>query len=652
MNSSERPGQIITFYSYKWGTGRTMSLANLACLLAQQGDGDRSVLAIDWDLEAPGLHLFFRDLLARGTKDRAKVEPILNEGEGLIDLLIEIRKRIEQSSSLSTEGGHQQTEGEVSEVLQAIDFNRFVLPTEIPNLYLLKAGRFDEDYARRVNTFNWEGLYNHSPWLFQCFADFLADRYEYVLIDSRTGRTDTSNICTMLMPQKLVVVFTPNRQSLTGVEDLVRQATAYRRKSDDIRPLLVYPLPSRIENSEPERREQWRFGNEELEIAGYQKTFERIFKEAYELPTCDLTGYFDDVQIQHVPSYAYGEELATLTERATDVSSLHFRFKTFCDWMVAGAPPWLADEKKKRAAPVLRIGQALKLRELDMLKGHTRSVGGVAMSGDRRLAVSASNDKTLKVWDLETRSELRTLQGHTSFVNAVAMSEDGRLAVSASADRTLKVWDVESGRELRTLAGHSSFVNGVALSGDGRLAVSASADYTLKVWDVEAGIELFTLKGHSRYVNGAAVRVNGRLAVSASADHTLKVWEVQSGRELSTLKGHSGFVNGVALSGDGRLAVSASEDQTLKVWKLANGRKPGTLSGHTDSVLGVAVSGDGWRAVSASADKTVKLWDLSKRRELASFGTDAELLCCAVSSDEEIILAGDVDGTIHYLALE
>src|SRR5208337_2594428 len=113
----------------------------------------------------------------------------------------------------------------------------------IPNFYLLKAGRFDTDYARRVNTFQWEALYNRSPWLFQSLAEFLAERYDYVLIDSRTGRTDTSNICTMLLPQKLVVVFTPNRQSLTGVEELVREAIAYRRRSDDIRPLLVYPLP-------------------------------------------------------------------------------------------------------------------------------------------------------------------------------------------------------------------------------------------------------------------------------------------------------------------------------------------------------------------------------------------------------------------------
>jgi WD40 repeat protein len=109
------------------------------------------------------------------------------------------------------------------------------------------------------------------------------------------------------------------------------------------------------------------------------------------------------------------------------------------------------------------------------------------LSGDGRCAVSASSDKTLKVWDVETGRELHTLQGHTNRVRGAALSGDGRRAVSASSDNTLKVWDVETGHELRTLRGHTGFVNSVALSGDGRRALSASADNTLKVWDVDTG---------------------------------------------------------------------------------------------------------------------------------------------------------------------
>jgi hypothetical protein len=127
---------------------------------------------------------------------------------------------------------------------------------------------------------------------------------------------------------------------------------------------------------------------------------------------------------------------------------------------------------------------------------------------------------------------IRTLEGHTDGVHGVAVSPDGRCAVSASSDKALKVWDLETGRELRTLQGHADSVNGVAVSSRGRRAVSASFDEALKVWDLEAGRELHTLRGHSNSVHGVAVSPDGRHAVSASGDKTLKVWELESPRQL------------------------------------------------------------------------------------------------------------------------
>ncbi|MSV29537.1 MAG: TIR domain-containing protein, partial [Bryobacterales bacterium] len=88
---------------------------------------------------------------------------------------------------------------------------------------------------------------------------------------------------------------------------------------------------------------------------------------------------------------------------------------------------------------------------------------------------------------------LRTLEGHSDSVSCVAVTPDGRRAVSASEDTTLKVWDLESGRALRTLEGHSDWVYGVAVTPDGKRAVSASEDTTLKVWDLESGREIQTL---------------------------------------------------------------------------------------------------------------------------------------------------------------
>lgn len=397
MATLDTSGQIITFYSYKGGTGRTMALANVACVLAQRAHS-KGVLMIDWDLEAPGLHRFFGDRFRNNKKIRRRQG--LDQQPGLIDLFKELDS-VAHNLDSDEERGYR--------LFDSIGFETFVVETDIPSLYLLKAGRFDDRYAANVNTFSWENLYERAPWLFRSFAHWLTDRYQYVLIDSRTGVTDSSGICTTLMPEKLVVVFTPNRQSLTGLDSLIRRAIDYRKQSDDWRPLTVFPLPSRIETTEPQLRGDWRYGNGEQRVRGYQPMFEAIFEDIYGLPECKLETYFSETQIQHVPSYAYGEQIAVLTEHTTDRLSLKRSYEAFTELLMTHDAPWEDQRTAETNEILLELDRAIQFDPGFAPAYHNRAIALMNLGNYKQalhdLDQSIALDPTF-VRAYSTRSEL------------------------------------------------------------------------------------------------------------------------------------------------------------------------------------------------------------------------------------------------------
>jgi MinD-like ATPase involved in chromosome partitioning or flagellar assembly len=358
INLTKPPGEIITFYSYKGGTGRSMALANVACLLAKRSR--KKVLMIDWDLEAPGLHWYFREREKPNSADAKTYEKELKEAPGLIDLFLSISEIFTQPRFNSDD------EAAVEAVVRKLSLQPYTLKTHVPYLYLLKAGRFDEQYSQRINSFNWIEFYERSPSFFRFFSERLKQHYQYVLIDSRTGVTDTSGICTALMPEKLVTVFTPNRQSLDGVLDLASNAAAYRKQSDDLRPLTIFPLPSRVEASETTLRQHWRFGTRQDSFLGYQTAFEQLFQRIYNLPQCNLGNYFDEVQIQHFPRYSYGEEIAVLEENEGDRLSIARSYESLTTQMLSFTPPWEYKPNRRVRAVVLPLPPIIEQRYEDL----------------------------------------------------------------------------------------------------------------------------------------------------------------------------------------------------------------------------------------------------------------------------------------------
>jgi tetratricopeptide (TPR) repeat protein len=294
-------GKTVTFYSYKGGVGRSMSLVNVACLIAKQG---KKVLLIDWDLEAPGLHSFFSD----NTKKDAL---------GLVDFITDATTFIKEELNNNDEGYLKFLSQNIENYIQK---NILIEKSEL-QLDIIKAGKFDENYTNKLNAIDWINFYKNAPSFFRTFAEFLEVQYDYILIDSRTGLSDTGGVCTMLMPQILVLVFALNNQNLTGVIDVAKQSVNYRFDSNDSRDLTILPLPSRIDNQNSAELEIW--------IQKYTVSFQNLFKELYLLDECFLENYFNIAKIPYKPTHAYGENIPVLKESTSNDLFISYHYAQF-----------------------------------------------------------------------------------------------------------------------------------------------------------------------------------------------------------------------------------------------------------------------------------------------------------------------------------
>jgi hypothetical protein len=266
-------GRIITFYSYKGGTGRSMALANVAWLLAANG---HSVVAIDWDLEAPGLHRYLLPFLR---------DPELTQTRGVMDLLWDYVNLVltpREAWPLS-----------IDSPIDLADARSYITQLENPFadkggcLDLLCAGEQVSAYASRFRDFDWRALYERQGG--GAFIDALAERlrgqYDFVLIDSRTGVADTSGICTVHLPDEVVLCFTYNRQSVKGVAAVARSIQLQRTP-----PLRIWPVPMRVEKGIDGLNEARDFAREELDR----------FLPADWAPE-DRAGYWESCEVPYYP---------------------------------------------------------------------------------------------------------------------------------------------------------------------------------------------------------------------------------------------------------------------------------------------------------------------------------------------------------------
>jgi cellulose biosynthesis protein BcsQ len=308
-------GTVITFYSYKGGVGRSMAMANVGALLASWG---KKVLMIDWDLEAPGLENYFFN-------DNLKINEITKK-EGLINLLVKRRQQADFAVS----------QIEWSKILTSIPFDIIQKPVSgnryFPSkshLDLLTAGQRDENYIKNVRLLDYDKFYeeNNGGQFLEDLREYWISNYDFVLIDSRTGLTDSSGVCSIQMPDILVLLFTATEQGFKGTLKVAADAARGQEQIvyDRYR-LKLLPVPTRFDSTEFKLQKAWldRFTQD---LKDTYTTWVPDYPKDKDI-NIDHRSLLELTKLPYIPYFSYGEKLPVQEEGTTSPQSLGYAFET------------------------------------------------------------------------------------------------------------------------------------------------------------------------------------------------------------------------------------------------------------------------------------------------------------------------------------
>ncbi|CEP21501.1 TAF5 [Cyberlindnera jadinii] len=254
-----------------------------------------------------------------------------------------------------------------------------------------------------------------------------------------------------------------------------------------------------------------------------------------------------------------------------------------------------------------------ELTTLEFNEDSTMIAGGFQDSYIRLWSIDGSPLQSVLKSDKHNHENTRKLIGHSGSVYGLSFSPDNRYLLSCSEDKTTRLWSLDTYTALVSYKGHNHPIWDVKFSPLGHYFATASHDHTARLWSTDHIYPLRIFAGHLNDVDTVEFHPNSTYVFTGSADKTCRMWDVSRGNSVRIFNGHTGAVNAMAVSPDGRWLASAGEDSIINIWDIGSGRRLKTMRGHgRSSIYSLAFSQEGSILVSGAADNTVRVWDIKR----------------------------------------
>jgi WD40 repeat protein len=316
-------------------------------------------------------------------------------------------------------------------------------------------------------------------------------------------------------------------------------------------------------------------------------------------------------------------------------------------------------DRVRRAIDLSRTKVKL-FTKLHEFKKHSGAVWSVAFSPDDKLLASASEDGSVRIWNVQTGNCIHVLKDHILPVRSVAFSTDGRLLATAGEDGRARVWEVQSGKCLHVFGKHRIKVYRAVFGPDSRfLAVAGWDDNIIRVWDLESGKRVKTLKTKAPQVTSVAFRHDGKLLASSGSDSRVYVWNFTTGELAKSLKDDNGRIRSILFDPTGKFVVTGNENKTISIWDYNSARKarvlkreeyygnPPDIPTKASKALGtpintISLNSSGTILANANGEKEVYFWDFQSGKCLHNIVGDASGVVCIdfAHTDSMMAIAG------------